>query len=152
MSWFLLYVISVSWHLFLRSLLAILKFDVVANYSLLQVDLLKHGLPDPSSPISSHAQNSNVASEKEYKEKTSTSEEYMATPIFVHAKWVETFKLLSHFFNKTQNVVDNLIRIRSVFKLRNYYLSHERTSYNAQPSQRNTIDCRLHVPANSKKP
>lgn len=68
--------------------MAILKFDAVANYSLLQVDLLKHGLPDPSSPISSHAQNSNVASEKEYKEKTSTSEEYLATPIFVHAKWV----------------------------------------------------------------
>ncbi|XP_038900342.1 protein SMG9-like isoform X3 [Benincasa hispida] len=53
---------------------------------MLTVDLLKHGLPDPSSPISSHPQNSNIGSEKEYKEKTSSSEDYMATPIFVHAK------------------------------------------------------------------
>ncbi|XP_038900327.1 protein SMG9-like isoform X1 [Benincasa hispida] len=62
---------------------------------MLTVDLLKHGLPDPSSPISSHPQNSNIGSEKEYKEKTSSSEDYMATPIFVHAK-VQDRDLVPH--------------------------------------------------------
>ncbi|XP_022137865.1 protein SMG9-like [Momordica charantia] len=62
---------------------------------MLTVDLLKHGLPDPSSPIFSHPPNSNAGSEKEYKDKTSTTEEYMATPIFVHAK-VQDRDLVPH--------------------------------------------------------
>lgn len=69
--------------------------DLNMWHLMLTVDLLKHGLPDPSSPISSHPRNSNVASEREYKEKTSTSEEYMATPIFVHAK-VQDRDLVPH--------------------------------------------------------
>ncbi|XP_022935704.1 protein SMG9-like [Cucurbita moschata] len=62
---------------------------------MLTVDLLKHGLPDPSSSVFSHTQNSNVGSEKEHKDKVSASEEYMATPIFVHAK-VEDPDLVPH--------------------------------------------------------
>ncbi|XP_044482741.1 protein SMG9-like isoform X2 [Mangifera indica] len=52
----------------------------------IQVDLLKHGIPDPSSLSSSHSQNSNLVSEKENKDKTNEVEEYMATPVFVHTK------------------------------------------------------------------
>lgn len=62
------------------------RCSIITLISFLQVDLLKHGLPDPSSSVFSHTQNSNVGSEKEHKDKVSASEEYMATPIFVHAK------------------------------------------------------------------
>ncbi|KAG8647916.1 hypothetical protein MANES_09G124800v8 [Manihot esculenta] len=49
---------------------------------LLTVDLLKHGIPDPSS----HLLSSTVGSEKENKDKLFEGEEYMATPVFVHTK------------------------------------------------------------------
>lgn len=54
----------------------------------LQVDLLKHGIPDPSSLNSAYLQSSNAGPEKENKDKVSEAEEYMATPLFVHTKWV----------------------------------------------------------------
>ncbi|XP_059624950.1 uncharacterized protein LOC132268184 [Cornus florida] len=51
------------------------------------VDLLKHGIPDPSSPTLSHSQNPNLSSEKENKDKVQDGgEEYMAAPVFVHTK------------------------------------------------------------------
>ncbi|CAH9123354.1 unnamed protein product [Cuscuta epithymum] len=51
------------------------------------VDLLKHGIPDPSSLSLSHPQSSSFLSEKEIKDKTGEAgEEYMATPVFVHTK------------------------------------------------------------------
>lgn len=52
----------------------------------MQVDLLKHGIPDPSSIFPSHTQSSNMGPEKENKDKVTKSEEYMAVPIFVHTK------------------------------------------------------------------
>lgn len=54
----------------------------------LQVDLLKHGIPDPSSLTLSHPQSSNLgSSDKESKDKIQEGgEEYVATPVFVHAK------------------------------------------------------------------
>ncbi|XP_048226067.1 nonsense-mediated mRNA decay factor SMG9 isoform X2 [Ricinus communis] len=53
----------------------------------IQVDLLKHGIPDPSSLTSSHLHSSNVGPEKENKDKSFDSEGYMATPVFVHTKF-----------------------------------------------------------------
>ncbi|VFQ63600.1 unnamed protein product [Cuscuta campestris] len=51
------------------------------------VDLLKHGIPDPSSLSLSHPQSSSFPSEKEGKDKTGeVAEEYMASPVFVHTK------------------------------------------------------------------
>lgn len=50
------------------------------------VDLLKHGIPDPSSLTASNSQSSNLGSEKDKKDKANEGEEYMATPVFVHAK------------------------------------------------------------------
>lgn len=78
--------------------------DLNMWHLMLTVDLLKHGLPDPSSPIFSHPQNSNVGSEKENKDKTSTSKEYMATSIFVHAK-VQDQDLVPH----------NTLQLKSAF-------------------------------------
>ncbi|CAH9070165.1 unnamed protein product [Cuscuta europaea] len=53
----------------------------------IQVALLKHGIPDPSSISLSHPQSSSFLSEKEIKDKTGEAgEEYMATPVFVHSK------------------------------------------------------------------
>lgn len=51
------------------------------------VDLLKHGIPDPSSPTLFHSHSSSLSSEKENKDKLQEAgEEYMATPVFVHTK------------------------------------------------------------------
>lgn len=53
----------------------------------LQVDLLKHGIPDPSSLTFSHPQSSNLGSDKETKEKIQEGgDEYMASPVFIHTK------------------------------------------------------------------
>lgn len=52
----------------------------------LQVDLLKHAIPDPSSPALSRLQISEIGPEMEFKDKLSEGNEYMATPIFVHSK------------------------------------------------------------------
>lgn len=50
----------------------------------LQVDLLKHGIPDPSSHTLSHS--SNTGTEKDSKEKVPEGGEYMALPVFVHTR------------------------------------------------------------------
>lgn len=54
------------------------------------MDLLKHGIPDPSSLTLSYPQSSNLgSSDKESKDKTQEGgEDYMATPVFVQAKQV----------------------------------------------------------------
>ncbi|KAJ9185582.1 hypothetical protein P3X46_005195 [Hevea brasiliensis] len=49
---------------------------------MLTVDLLKHGIPDPSSLL----QSSTGGPERENKDKLFEGEEYMATPVFVHTK------------------------------------------------------------------
>ncbi|XP_052198788.1 uncharacterized protein LOC127805914 isoform X11 [Diospyros lotus] len=54
---------------------------------MMTIDLLKHGIPDPSSPALSLSQSSSLGSEKESKDKIQEpGEEYMATPVFVHTK------------------------------------------------------------------
>lgn len=54
---------------------------------MLTVDLLKHGIPDPSSitpPL--HSQSSTLGPDKEVRDKIHEGEDYMATPVFVHTK------------------------------------------------------------------
>ncbi|PON62428.1 P-loop containing nucleoside triphosphate hydrolase [Trema orientale] len=51
----------------------------------IQVDLLKHGLPDPSS-LTLVSQSSISGPEKEGKDKVQEGGDYMAAPIFVHTK------------------------------------------------------------------
>lgn len=54
---------------------------------MLTADLLKHGLPDPSSITFSHPQSSMTSSDKEIANKPLESgDEYMAAPIFVHTR------------------------------------------------------------------
>ncbi|XP_027103454.1 uncharacterized protein [Coffea arabica] len=51
------------------------------------VDLLKHGIPDPSSVSFSHPHGSSLISEKENKDKIQeVGKEYMAAPVFVQTK------------------------------------------------------------------
>lgn len=52
----------------------------------LQVDLLKHGIPDPSSLTPAASQSSISGPQKEGKDKVHEGGDYMATPIFVHTK------------------------------------------------------------------
>ncbi|XP_057800662.1 uncharacterized protein LOC131016098 [Salvia miltiorrhiza] len=54
---------------------------------MLTVDLLKHGIPDPSSTTLSHPHSSTMSSDKEVSNKPLESgDEYMASPIFVHTR------------------------------------------------------------------
>lgn len=56
-------------------------------FFILQVDLLKHGIPDPSTPNLSHLLASNLGPDKESKDKVQDGgEEFMAAPVFVHTK------------------------------------------------------------------
>ncbi|XP_047320848.1 nonsense-mediated mRNA decay factor SMG9-like [Impatiens glandulifera] len=58
--------------------------DLNMWHLMLTVDLLKHGIPDPSSPTLTH---SNLGAEKENKDKLhDAGEEYIASPIFVHTR------------------------------------------------------------------
>ena len=67
----------------------LLTCDLLHDISV-QVDLLKHGIPDPSSLIPAHSLSSNLGPEKENKDKVHESEEYMAAPVL----WV----IFSHMF------------------------------------------------------
>lgn len=52
----------------------------------LQVDLLKHGIPDPSLLTPTYSQ-ANPGQEKENKDNfLELNEEYFASPVFVHTK------------------------------------------------------------------
>ncbi|CAL9060751.1 uncharacterized protein LOC135643000 [Musa acuminata AAA Group] len=54
---------------------------------MLTVDLLKHGIPDPSLLTSAYTQRSNSGLDKENKgNDQATSEEFLAAPVFVHSK------------------------------------------------------------------
>ncbi|XP_062145037.1 uncharacterized protein LOC133852315 isoform X2 [Alnus glutinosa] len=92
----------------------------VHDYSMwrlmLTVDLLKHGIPDPSSILPSHSQSSNLGPEKENKDKVHKSEEYMAAPVFVHTKlddqdlsprdFSQLRKAILHYFNMSSFMRD----------------------------------------------
>ncbi|GAY48835.1 hypothetical protein CUMW_114720 [Citrus unshiu] len=57
-----------------------LSAELALELMSIQVDLLKHGIPDPSSLTASNSQSSNLGSEKDKKDKANEGEEYMATP------------------------------------------------------------------------
>ncbi|XP_022774759.1 protein SMG9-like isoform X2 [Durio zibethinus] len=77
----------------------------------IQVDLLKHGIPDPSSITPLHSQSSTLGPDKEVKDKVHEGEEHMATPVFVHTKLqdqdlsppniVQTKKALLQYFSSS---------------------------------------------------
>ena len=87
----------------------LLTCDLLHDISV-QVDLLKHGIPDPSSLIPAHSLSSNLGSEKENKDKVHESEEYMAAPVFVHTKWV----IFSHMFFTIINGDIIMVRLKKV--------------------------------------
>ncbi|KAF8379006.1 hypothetical protein HHK36_028433 [Tetracentron sinense] len=63
-----------------------LSADLAHELMGIQVDLLKHGIPDPSS-LTPYSQGSNLGAEKENKDNLQEGgEEYLATPVFVHTK------------------------------------------------------------------
>lgn len=76
---------------------------------MLTVDLLKHGIPEPSSILPSHSQSSSWGPEKENKDNIHKNEEYMAAPVFVHTKlhdeevsprvFSQLRKAISHYFS-----------------------------------------------------
>lgn len=86
--------------------------DINMWHLMLTVDLLKHGIPDPSSLTPSYSQTPNMGSEKEPKDNMQEAViEYLAAPVFVHTKlWDEDLspdkatwmrKRLSHYFSSS---------------------------------------------------
>lgn len=60
--------------------------SVDSSFIFLQVDLLKHGIPDPSLLTPTYSQ-TNLGQEKENKDNLQeTNEEYFSSPVFVHTK------------------------------------------------------------------
>ncbi|CAA2999311.1 Hypothetical predicted protein [Olea europaea subsp. europaea] len=53
---------------------------------MLTVDLLKHGIPDPSSLTFSHPQSSTMGADKEKDKLLEGGDEYIAAPVFVHTR------------------------------------------------------------------
>ncbi|KAL6508221.1 hypothetical protein OROHE_021763 [Orobanche hederae] len=73
---------------------------------MLTVDLLKHGVPDPSSVTLSHPQTSSVNSDKENISKPLDSgDEYIAAPIFVHTRVRDRDITPCHFQNMKKALV-----------------------------------------------
>ncbi|OAY70815.1 Protein SMG9 [Ananas comosus] len=90
-----------------------LSADLAHEMMGIQVDLLKHNIPDPSLLAPSNSQGHNVAPDKE-----NSNEEYLADLVFIHTKlWELDFssssitllkKALSHHFNTASfNVTDS---------------------------------------------
>ncbi|KAL6533433.1 hypothetical protein OROMI_027545 [Orobanche minor] len=73
---------------------------------MLTVDLLKHGIPDPSSVTLSYPQTSSVNSDKENISKPLDSgDEYIAAPIFVHTRVRDWDITPCHFQNMKKALV-----------------------------------------------
>ncbi|KAB2011207.1 hypothetical protein ERO13_D09G004200v2 [Gossypium hirsutum] len=80
-------------------------------HMMLTVDLLKHGIPDPSCITPLHSQSSTLGLHKEGKDKVHEVEEYIGTPVFVHTKLqdqdlsppniVQTKKALLQYFGSS---------------------------------------------------
>lgn len=92
---------------------------------MLTVDLLKHGVPDPSSVSFKHSQSSNLTTEKEKVEKiTEPGSDYVATPIFVHTK-IRDQELCPENFEQMKKAVAQYFRSSSFVEARNKSKSAE---------------------------
>lgn len=60
--------------------------DTSMWHMMLTVDLLKHGIPDPSSLTFSHPQSSTMSADKEKDKLLEGGDEYIAAPVFVHTR------------------------------------------------------------------
>ncbi|XP_074311495.1 uncharacterized protein LOC141647275 [Silene latifolia] len=81
------------------------------------VDLLKHGIPDPSS-VTLQSHGSNLGSEKDNKDKLQEAgEEHIATPIFVHTKLREE-ETSSQITDKMEKVLAQYFRSSSFMRPR----------------------------------
>ena len=90
---------NMGWWLFLvwnsNKHLSIWLKSVDTSFMSLQVDLLKHGIPDPSLLTPTYSQ-ANPGQEKENKDNfLELNEEYFASPVFVHTKWVHLSEKLN---------------------------------------------------------
>uniref|UniRef100_A0A6N2KQX4 Protein SMG9 n=1 Tax=Salix viminalis TaxID=40686 RepID=A0A6N2KQX4_SALVM len=119
-------------------------YDDSMRHLMLTVDLLKHGIPDPSSLNSAYLQSSNVGPEKENKDKVSEAEEYMATPLFVHTKLQDENFTPSPLIDQSSIIKDKADSpkaqyksyISALCKLRNQVLSMNGLSFARTVSER----------------
>lgn len=97
------------------------------------VDLLKHGIPDPSSPTLSHLQSSNTGPEKDSKDKSHEGGEYMAMPVFVHTK-LRDHDLSPHNIVQLRKVLAQYTSNSSFMRGKNANMSKEHPVSSVAPS------------------
>ncbi|BBG98485.1 hypothetical protein Prudu_007903 [Prunus dulcis] len=91
----------------------------------IQVDLLKHGIPDPSSPTLSNSLSSNIGPEKDSRDKAHEGGEYMATPVFVHTK-LRDHDLSPHNFVQLRKALAQYVSTSSFMRPENGNMSKSR--------------------------
>ncbi|ONI25902.1 hypothetical protein PRUPE_2G325700 [Prunus persica] len=89
------------------------------------VDLLKHGIPDPSSPTLSNSLSSNIGPEKDSRDKAHEGGEYMATPVFVHTK-LRDHDLSPHNFVQLRKALAQYLSTSSFMRPENGNMSKSR--------------------------
>ncbi|KAK9283602.1 hypothetical protein L1049_011851 [Liquidambar formosana] len=83
---------------------------------MLTIDLLKHGIPDPSSLNPSYSQSSNLGPDKENKDRAQDGgEEYLAAPVFVHTK-LRDEGLSPHSFVQLRKALSQYFRTSSIMR------------------------------------
>ncbi|XP_061997315.1 uncharacterized protein LOC133715026 [Rosa rugosa] len=97
------------------------------------VDLLKHGIPDPSSHTLSHSQSSNIGPEKDGKEKVPEGGEYMAMPVFVHTK-LRDHDLSPHSIVQLRKALQQYTSTSSFTRAKNANVSREHPETSIAPS------------------
>ncbi|KAA8540140.1 hypothetical protein F0562_026832 [Nyssa sinensis] len=109
-----------------------------------QVDLLKHGIPDPSSLTLSHSQSSNLGSEKDNKDKVQEGgEEYMAAPVFVHTKLCDE-DLSPHNYGQMRKALEQFFSSSSFIRAKYQTAAREhRSSAVIHNSPNNNPDAEL---------
>lgn len=86
---------------------------------MLTADLLKHGIPDPSSSNPSHSQGSNLATEKEMNYILQRNgEDHLASPVFVHTK-LQVQELAPHNLRQLKKTLAQYFSSSSFIKGKN---------------------------------
>ncbi|KAF5203395.1 Smg9 [Thalictrum thalictroides] len=93
---------------------------------MLTVDLLKHGIPNPSSTTLSHSQGSNLVTEMELNNILQRSgDDHLASPIFIHSK-LEDQDLAPH----------KVLRLRKILAQYFSFSSFMRLNHGSKPKER----------------
>ncbi|GMN44186.1 hypothetical protein TIFTF001_013381 [Ficus carica] len=99
----------------------------------IQVDLLKHGIPDPSSLTPSPSQSSTTSGPEKDSKDIHGSGEYMAAPIFVHTK-LQDQDLTAHNCTQLRKACAHYFSTSSFMRLRHENVGKEQSFSSVAPN------------------